>query len=400
MLIVLGILMLLGLVILHELGHFWAARRAGIEVEEFGVGFPPKAKTLAVKNGTEYTLNWLPLGGFVKLKGEHDSDTAKGSFGAATLRQKVLVMVAGVGMNIIAAVVLLSIIAAVGMPKVLDNQFTVASDNKIVQQDVVISYVEPDSPAANARPFEVNGFEGSDFEAVYPVQAGDVLKSLQCFACSEKVEGQTLFTIDSADKLRSITIEKSDDYGPFIATLTRENVEYKVYIEPLSSAEVEASKNTDNPKGYIGVVPSDYIKQQATWSAPIVGAVTTVQFFGETLKGLGGLIADLFRGDGAKASEQVTGVVGIGYVLSELSQQGFMSVLFLTAIISISLAVMNILPIPALDGGRLFVTLLFRVLRKPLNKETEERIHGTGFALLMALFVLITILDVQKFILD
>ena len=96
----------------------------------------------------------------------------------------------------------------------------------------------------------------------------------------------------------------------------------------------------------------------------------------------------------------MTGVLGIGFILGELADRGFMSVIFLTAVISLSLALMNILPIPALDGGRLFVTLLFRLIRKPLSKDLEEKIHGSGFALLMLLFIAVTVLDVQRFILN
>lgn len=378
MLIFVGILLILSLVILHELGHFWAARCAGIEVEEFGIGFPPRAKILTKKNGTEYTLNWLPLGGFVKLKGEHDSDTAKGSFGAASLKQKVLVMIAGVGMNVLAAVVLLSIIAAVGMPQVINNQFSVASDTKIVQHDVVLS-VYPGSPADKAK-----------------LEDGDKLISIVDKSCPETCVNK----IEKSEDLRGVTENLAGKSVSIIYGRDSNAYDEEVTAQLLTKEEVEASKQTDNPKGYLGVVPSDFIKQRSTWSAPIVGAGLTVQFFGETLKGIGGLVADLFQGNGAKAGEQVTGVVGIGYILKDLSAQGFMSVLFMVAIISVSLAVMNVLPIPALDGGRLFVTLLFRVLKKPLTKETEERIHGTGFAALMLLFVLITVLDVKRFIIN
>ncbi len=385
MLVVIGIIFILSLVIIHELGHFWAARRAKIEVEEFGIGFPPRAKVLTKKNGTEYTLNWLPLGGFVKLKGEHDSDTTKGSFGAASLIQKILVMVAGVGMNILTAVVLLSIISAVGVPKVIDNQFTVANDTKIVQHDVIAGLITSGSPA------EKSGIVAGDVIT-------DVYSEGYCFICDsvESQEQASLHNIDDSNDLRQtneILAGQTVTVG-----ITRDGKDDFIKVGLLSKEEVEASKSTSDPKGYLGVVPSDYIKQRSTWSAPIVGAGLTVQFFGETLKGLGGVVADLFHGNTTTAKEQVTGVVGIGYLLSELSNQGFMSILFLTAIISVSLAVMNVLPIPALDGGRLFVTLLFRVFKKPLSKETEERIHGTGFALLMLLFVLITVLDVQKFI--
>src|SRR5690606_18152785 len=135
---------------LHELGHFLVARRNGVEVEEFGIGFPPRAKILAKKKGTVYTLNWLPLGGFVKLKGEHDADTEEGTFGAATLWVKIKIMVAGVVVNAITAFVMLMLIALVGMPKILENQFTVESDTKITQREVLVGFVESDSPASKA----------------------------------------------------------------------------------------------------------------------------------------------------------------------------------------------------------------------------------------------------------
>lgn len=393
MLIFVGILFILSLVILHELGHFLAAKRAGIEVEEFGIGFPPKAGTITVKNGTAYTINWLPLGGFVKLKGEHDSDIEPGSYGVATLPQKMLVMIAGVAVNMLIAVLLLSIIAAVSMPKVLENQFSIASDTKIVQQDVIVSSVSKDSPA------EVAG-----------LKAGDVITHITPENCAG--EACNPRAIVTGDDLRNTTKELAGQkvLVEYVRDSKKDRPESTV-VELSSQQAVEDSKlanevcaeagEADCPsvKGYLGVSPSDYIKQRSTWSAPIVGVALTGQFFWETLKGIGGIIGDLFSGNAAVAGEQVTGVVGIGYVLSQLSAQGFMSVLFLTAVISVSLAVMNVLPIPALDGGRLFVTLLFRVLKLPLNKRTEERIHGTGFALLMVLFVLITVLDVKKFIL-
>ena len=116
-----------------------------------------------------------------------------------------------------------------------------------------------------------------------------------------------------------------------------------------------------------------------------------------TLKGLGTALSSLFRGDTAKASSQVAGPVGIFVLLSDGSSLGYQFVLMIIAIISLTLAIMNALPIPALDGGRLFVTLLFRAIRKPLKENTENLIHGTGFAALMLLFVLITVVDVKRF---
>ena len=120
---------------------------------------------------------------------------------------------------------------------------------------------------------------------------------------------------------------------------------------------------------------------------------------GEAIQGLGSIVSGLVQGNTSQATEQVSGVVGVGYIFSSASFLGPVFMLMIVAVISLSLAIMNILPIPALDGGRLFVTLLYRTIRKPLTKTTEERIHGTGFALLMVLFVLITIVDVQRFVL-
>lgn len=391
MLILVGALLLISLVILHELGHYFAAKRSGIDVEEFGIGFPPKAATIGRRNGTEYTLNWLPLGGFVKLKGEHDSDTEPGSFGAAPLGAKIRVMVAGVIVNIITAAVLLSVISLFGMPQAIEGQFNLASDSKIVRQEVVMS-IAKDSVADSMG-----------------LESGDKITAIEQVNCGNET---CIYTITESEQLPAATtalagqevvvsyIDKDGESLQASGTLlsAQEVADSKTANKSCIEEAVLDAKDCPQSKGYLGVIPSNYIERQATWSAPIVGIVTTGQFVQATFQGLGGIVSDLFKGDTSSAAEQTTGVVGIGYILSDLSSRGFMSVLFLTALISISLAAMNILPIPALDGGRLFVTLLFRAIKRPLTKKTEERIHGTGFALLMGLFVLITFLDVQRFI--
>lgn len=387
--------MLVGLVILHELGHFYAARKSGVDVEEFGVGFPPKAKTLGVKNGTEYTLNWLPLGGFVRLKGEHDSDTGKGTYGAASLKNKVKIMVAGVVVNAITAVILLSIVAAVSLPKVLgDKQFSVASDTHITKHDVVIAYIVPGSPA------QKGGLEVEDkLISVSPTQ---------CYAdCTRQVkESADVRKITPALAGEEVTIRYKDnsenDAEKELTTTLLNDEQISASRSEAESCEASGKKIEDCPseQSYLGIVPDDYIEQRATWSAPIVGVVFSGQIIQETFVNFGRVIGGLFKGDTSAAQDQVTGVLGIGYILGELANRGFMSVLFLTAVISLSLAIMNVLPIPALDGGRLFVTLIFRFFKKPLTKEVEERIHGSGFAILMILFLLVTVLDVKRFILN
>lgn len=370
-LIILGFVLFVGLVVLHELGHFLVSRRNGVEVEEFGLGFPPKAKSLGKKNGTEYTLNWLPLGGFVKLKGEHDADTTKGSFGAASLWAKVKIMMAGVGVNALTAFVMLTLIALIGMPKIIDNQFTVASDTKVTQREVLVGYVEPNSPASQA------GL--GDQDVIVAIGA----------------PGQEKKTITEATLLPEVTQQLAGQ--PVEITIQSGGNTKQVSTTLRTTEEVEASKATDTPKGYLGIIPAEYIVQRSTWSAPIVALGFMKQVTIATLQGIGSALAGVFQGDAQKASEQVSGIVGIGYIIGKGSALGVQFILLIIAIISLTLAIMNALPIPALDGGRLFVTLLFRVLHKPLTKETEERIHGTGFVVLMGLFVLITIVDISRF---
>ena len=369
-LLIVGLLLFVGLVVIHEFGHFIAARRNGVEVEEFGIGFPPKAKTLTVKNGTEYTLNWLPLGGFVKLKGEHDSDTTKGSFGAASLKTKVKIMTAGVGMNLLGAFLLFTLSALVGIPKLVDNQFTVASDTKVVNQRVLASFVEPDSPAGKAG-----------------LQARDSLISMK--------QGNEEVKLTSVEALPAATQKFAGK--PVTLAIERKGTPMTLDVTLRSTEEINAAKKAGENKGYLGVVPSEYLLQRSTWSAPIVAVGLMKQFTELTLKGIGSALAGVAQGDGKKASEQVSGPVGIFVILQEGSNLGYEFILIIIGLISLTLAIMNILPIPALDGGRLFVTLAFRALKKPLTERTEDAIHGSGFALLMVLFVLITIVDIRRF---
>src|SRR5688500_13888277 len=118
-LLIVGLLLFVGLVVIHEFGHFIVARRNGVEVEEFGIGFPPRAWSKKTKSGFIFSLNWLPIGGFVKLKGETDSDKRPGSLGAATTRVKAKIMLAGVVMNLLIAFGLLTILGWVGMPQII-----------------------------------------------------------------------------------------------------------------------------------------------------------------------------------------------------------------------------------------------------------------------------------------
>jgi regulator of sigma E protease len=369
-LLIIGLILFIGLVVIHEFGHFLAARRNGVEVEEFGIGFPPRAWAKKTKGGFDFSINWLPIGGFVKLKGESDAAKEKGSLGAATTWAKTKIMLAGVGMNLLVAFILLTALAWLGMPKLIDNQFTVKSDTTVLKNDVLAGYVEPNSPADKA------GIEPRD--QLLAITAGNDKKTIQS---AEDLPG---ITEQFAGKEVAITYEHDGKTRTEQITLR-------------STKEVEASKKTDMPKGYLGISPTELTMTRSTWSAPIVGAGLIGQFTVATFQGLGTTIAALFQGDGQKAAEQVSGPVGIVVLLKDGSLLGYQFMLMIIAIISLTLAIMNVLPIPALDGGRLFMVLLSRLFGKQMSQEMEERIVGASFLLLMFLIVLITIVDVKRF---
>ena len=360
LLTIIGLVFFVLLVVVHEFGHFLIARRNGVEAEEFGIGFPPKVYGRVMGKGifrTEYSLNLLPIGGFVRLKGENDADKRKGSYGAASLKTKTKIAMAGVVMNWLTAIVIFTILAWVGMPKLLENQFSVAGDTTVIDQQVLISYVEPDSPA------ERSGLEFAD----------------EVISINDKA-------VTSQDELSNLT-----------ESLAGQTVEV-VFSRGSEVQKVSAQLNEDNSEqGYLGVAPGELTIQRSTWSAPVVGVGLTAQLSWETLKGLGGLVGNLLTGDAAEAGEQVSGPVGIFRLLQDGSLIGASYVFFIVAIISLTLAVMNSLPIPALDGGRLFVTLLFKAAKKPLTPKLEQAIHGTGMVVLLGLIAVVTVIDVKRF---
>ncbi len=349
------------LILVHEYGHFLVAKRNGVEVEEFGIGFPPRIAGKTMGKGIfrgYYTLNLLPLGGFVKLKGENEADKRKGSFGAASYWDKTKIILAGVAMNLIAAMIILTFLAWTGMPQVLDDQFKVSSDTETVSSRVLAAYVGEDSPANNAG-----------------IEFGNELIS---------IDDQSIL---STDQLFELTEEKAGQ-------------EVEVVYVSASGEEITQMvqlRSPDSEEGYFGVSPTQVTLEKSTWSAPITGVVLTLQLAWKTLVGLLGLIGTLFLGNISEAGEAVTGPVGIVVLLKDVSVIGPSLLMFFVAVISVTLAVINALPIPALDGGRLFVSGVFKVLKKPLKPKTESYIHGIGFAVLMFLILLISIKDVQRF---
>lgn len=388
-LLILGIILFIGLILIHEWGHFIAAKKGGVGIEEYGVFFPPRLYKKRMKGGWDFTVNLIPLGGFVKLKGENDTDTEPGSFGAADLWTKTKIMAAGVVMNLLTAYVILLFLALVGMPKLVDNQFTVASDSKVVstaQDQVLINSVNDNSPAAKA------GLRSSDI--ITKITAGntsydiDTVEDLQ--TTSKRLQGKPV----------TLEYERGDQ------TLTGR-----------TTVRTTESQQGPNPSGYLGVgiqqIQEGADMTRSTWSAPIVAGGLIGQFTGLTFEGLGRAIAGLGgiiagtvtnndearRSAQTQASEQVSGPIGIVVVLEFVSNLNYQFTLLIIALISLTLAIMNILPIPALDGGRLWFTLIARgIFKRPLSKRLEDNLNITGFLVLIGLSIVIAVVDVRRFL--
>jgi regulator of sigma E protease len=371
--IIIGLIILIVLVVVHELGHAIAARRSGVVVEEFGVGFPPKAWGKKLKNDILFSVNWLPLGGFVKLQGENDAAKNKGDYGAASMWGKTKILFAGVVANWLVAIALLTVLAWIGLPKILPDQFSIASDRTIITEPVEIATLTKDYPADKAG-----------------LEVGD---SIIRFAGREVPSVNSLFDLIKQNEGETVDV---------------------IYSRNGQEHNARVSLRDESSKEILGAGLGQRELIRATWSAPIVGVGTTIQYTWATLQGVGSAIGSAASGaimqlspnsaDRERASEElqnasdsVAGPIGIvGVIFPAAQKAGLTHLIFLTAIISLSLAVMNILPIPALDGGRWLVTVVFRLLNKKLTKEREERIQMIGFSVLMGLVVLVTIIDVKR----
>lgn len=388
--IIIGIVILMLLVVAHEFGHFIMARRNGVKVLEFGIGFPPRAKAWIKKGGkwhklpksdwdqkqdsTILSLNWLPIGGFCSMDGESAADTRKGTFGAANFWSKTKILFGGVLMNWLVAFVLLTILAFTGMPQFLNNQFYLSNDANISGEGVTVREVMANSPAEQA------GF-----------QTGDQILAVG--------DTKIMYPTD-------ITAYGQDHAG--------QEVKYQIK-RGNETQDLTVKLNSSDANYLLGVSMSfgqTFIR--STWSAPIVGFMTTLQLTGETFRGLGVMIWNLVSGIVSQfstdsvvreagqsaisaAGDSVSGPIGIiGTIFPAFASSGVSNLAFLAALISVSLACMNVLPIPALDGGRWLLIAIYKLRKKPLSKATEEKIVSRAFMVLLILIALISILDIIR----
>ncbi|MDD5416135.1 MAG: M50 family metallopeptidase [Candidatus Daviesbacteria bacterium] len=358
--IIIFIITLLVLVLIHEFGHFLVAKKFGIKVEEFGFGIPPRIWGKKIGE-TVYSINWLPFGGFVRLLGE-EADTKVSShkhpgnkdFRAKSVGQRIAVVVAGVVMNLILAWILFYTVIIGGNFRVI---------YPVAEEAVYIAEVEQNFPAEKAG-----------------LKIGEKLIS---------IDNQLVSSIDSARNFI-----KSKNGLPVTLTLTDTDGNHPrlVNITP---------KKLDNGDILIGVMfsPIPFREYTSTSEKVFSGITYSFDLIRLTLAGFGRLGSDLFYGNFGQVSKSVSGPVGMAAITNDILSVGAAAVLpyaWFVGIISLTLAIFNVLPIPALDGGRLLFLLIEAVTRKKVKEDIERLIHQIGFALLLALALLVTFSDIRK----
>jgi len=374
--IIIFILILSLLIFIHELGHFAMARRFKIDVEEFGIGLPPRIWGKKIKE-TIWSINWLPLGGFVKIKGEdfegYDSKDT-GNFMNKKPWQKFLVLFAGVFMNFLLAVTifyfLLSANSWLSSPLLLVDDYKFKFGEKQIVSNV-ITFISEDSPASEA---------GVDFaDQIYNM-------SYQ----NEKVFPQTV------DDIRDFVDGKE---GKEITIKTRNiNTEYE------SEYKITPIYNEELNQAALGVALENAVRLNYSSNSdrPWAGFMHSINIADYSFYMIKNLIVSSFQErDISVASQGISGPVGIFGVIKSILETGGNRVVFaifdLVALFSLSLAIMNLLPIPALDGGRIVFVIVEWITGKKPSSRLEARAHQIGYGLLILLLILVSIKDVIQF---
>ncbi len=347
------------LIFIHELGHFLAAKWMGVRVLEFGFGYPPRMIKLFERGGVEYTLNWLPFGGFVRMAGEDGEDDDPHSLPNIAPWRRIVVMVAGPFMNLVTAAVIFAVLMMAGVPTFTGNPEAVP---------VQIAAVSPGSPAAEAG-----------------VQPGDIILA---------INGEAITGINNVVEAINSNAGKT-----ITLTLQREGSEVKLSLRPRLPEEIPPGQ------GATGVQIQPYIGEgdiQLVRYGPIEALVGGVKQTWTTivmmLAGLAHMIRGFISPNVPAPEGGVGGLVAIGRITAEVAKQGWRDLLNLTAFLSINLAILNLLPIPALDGGRIVFALAEMISRKRIPPEKEALIHFAGFVLLIGLMIIVTFMDISNWI--
>ncbi len=352
------IVLLSVLILIHELGHFLAAKCAGVRVEEFGIGFPPRLCGKRIGE-TIYSLNLLPIGGFVRLTGEEGdvSGYLKGSlkeddprsFANQTNFVKASILTGGVLMNFFLGVFLVGIVFAfLGVPD--------------IQNVIELSEVVLDAPAAGAG-----------------LKSGDLIQ-----------------------KFQFQKISSSEEFVEFINQHLGEEVVFEVRSKEAEVREVTVVPRLEPPEGegplgiVFVVIPEISYHKIALWQVPGQAVLESLQLTGLMFGGVVRIFRDLVMA--GEVPKDITGPVGIARLTGEVAKQGFFQVVNFAALLSINLGVINILPFPGLDGGRLSFVLAEAVLRRKIKAKYQKWVHTIGIAALLLLMLIVTFYDILRFL--
>jgi regulator of sigma E protease len=373
--------LLVVLVVIHEFGHFLAAKAFGIKVLEFGIGFPPRAWTYLRKGDTEYTLNWLPIGGFVRLLGEEDPSDPR-SLAAAPRWKRLIVMFAGVFMNLVVAVVLM----AAG--------FMIPRDRSLAMAQVAT--VAPGSPASEAV---IEGTMRDGSAPLQGLQPGDIVL---------EVEGREIRNTNELVFANRLNLGEVQDW---VINRAGSTLTAKVYARwdppegqgptgitisaPATCLEFDDDGNCVNAQLL-------YPYTESVWYPPWEALPKGTQSLVDTMRLTVNEIRVRVSGtSGASVSGDqpaFTGPVGIADSTGQLiAEEGWRPLIEFAALLSLNLAIFNVLPLPMLDGGRIFFVFL-EILRggRRIAPEKEALVHLTGFALLMVGVLIVTYFDVAR----
>jgi len=359
---IVAFILILGLLIFaHEFGHFIMAKRAGIKVEEFGFGFPPRL--FGVKKGeTVYSINLLPLGGFVKIFGEDGKNEdlpadEKGAFYSKPVGTRAGILAAGVAMNLLLAMVLLAVGYGIGLPMAIEDNEAGVLKNPQVQ----VAEVAFESPAAVAG-----------------VNVGDAIKKIAF--------NNEIIEIDKVEEIVNFINSHKGKEITLVIQRGEETIEKKVL----------ARENHPAEEGPLGVTLVRTAVVSYPWyQAAFMGASGAVSLTGAVGAALGKILWQLAT-TGKLAPALGGGPVFIFSMTGQAAKLGFVYLLQFTALLSINLAIINIFPFPALDGGRLVFLLLEKIKGAPVNQKIEQISHTVGFAILMLLVIAITWRDIIR----
>jgi regulator of sigma E protease len=414
--VVLLLAVLTGLVLVHELGHFVTARRAGVKVHEFGIGFPPRAKVLFKRGDTTYTLNWLPIGGFVRLEGEEASpadgsrpegDEAAAPRGAADglperesldprafvnqpLRTRLVILFAGVAVNFVLAWVIFALIAFVAQPtwKVQLADVTPGSPaeavglvgGQVIEQREIEVIDADGNPTGEFQTVDIFDDSGDTILAI----DGRTFPVFDDMSNADAADGRIApikYLADRPGETVTLTIERADGTSVDVEATLR------------SAEEIAAGE------GALGFRPGQYSfgeQQNGPLDSVVIGLRRTVETSTLILRAVGGLIVSIFDGPD-DALDDIAGPVGMIDIMGQV-RVAFPPVflLWFVGLLSANLAVINLLPIPPLDGSRMVMGVVQAVSGNRVSPEAERLVYFTGWLALMAFLIWVTISDIGR----